>query len=62
MTTSAVVGIIIVLALVGIGVGGWLLSHRHGGAKAVAHAKPPDAASAPSRRDPAQAGERHGRR
>jgi hypothetical protein len=29
VTTSAVVGIIVVLVLVGIGVGGWLLSHRH---------------------------------
>jgi hypothetical protein len=33
VTTSAVVGIIIVLVLVGIGVGGWLLSHRHSGPK-----------------------------
>ena len=33
VTTSAVVGIIVVLALIGIGVGGWMLSHRHGSAK-----------------------------
>jgi serine/threonine protein kinase len=29
VTTSAIIGIVIVLVLVGIGVGGWMLSHHH---------------------------------
>ena len=32
VTTSAVVGILVVLALIGIGVGGWMLSHGQGSA------------------------------
>lgn len=32
VTTSAVLGIIVVLVLIGIGVGGWMLSHRKAGA------------------------------
>lgn len=33
VATSAVVGIIAILVLVGIGVGGWMLSHQHSGAR-----------------------------
>jgi hypothetical protein len=29
VTTSAIIGIVVVLVLAGIGVGGWMLSHRH---------------------------------
>jgi hypothetical protein len=37
VTTSAVVGIIIVLVLVGIGVGGWMLSHHKATAAPAKH-------------------------
>ncbi len=49
VTTSAVVGIVVVLLLVAVGVGGWLLSHRHsGGTKPpVAHSHKPAAPPRP---------------
>jgi serine/threonine protein kinase len=37
VTTSAVIGIVVVLILVAIGVGGWLLSRNKGGATSASH-------------------------
>lgn len=47
VTTGAVVGIVAVVLLAAIGVGGWILSHRHGGSP------PPRASSSPPVSSPA---------
>lgn len=52
MTTSAAVGIAVVLVLIAIGVGGWLLSRHHGGGRQAGHSsqspRPRPAAAADS--------------